>query len=113
MPGVQFDAEIITDQSALDTVGLFGEGKPYFYGQYKEIGGYVVFSAGCSAGIVVLETAPDFDYTGIWANLATINFASPSKAHQVAITGVFRAARFRISSAIIGGTVKVRALAIS
>lgn len=65
---------------------------------------YVRWSAGVTAGQVVVETASDETYTGTWSNLATINFTA-DKEDSAAITGAYAAVRVRISIALVGGTV--------
>src|SRR3989304_2209693 len=103
----RFNEKIIDAQSAGDTIGLI----PQFQsGHYTESAFYVRFGAGTSAGVVVIETAVEDDDTGTWANLATVTWSAVSKNHHVAITGVFRALRARISTAIVDGTVDVTAI---
>lgn len=99
---VRKSEELFTGKSALNyayTFDMYDAGRAY------EIGIDIVFSAGCDAGVVVVECAHDASYAGTWANLATINWAAASRAHHAAITGVFRALRIRISTAINGGTI--------
>ena len=113
MSRVLFDETIIDAQSALDTVGLVASaGIRYEAAKYSETAFYIAFGAGTSAGAVVIETAATPDYTGTWANLSTITWSAASKTHHVAITGVFRALRARISTAIVGGTVTVVSIGI-
>lgn len=71
---------------------------------------YVTFGPGTSAGAVVIEGAPDPNYTGTWATLATINWAAADRTHETFIAGSFLGRRARISTAIVGGTVDVDAL---
>ena len=77
----------------------------------REFTVYVVFSAGCSAGAVVVEAAHSEDYTGTWSNLGTVNWAAASRAHPVSVTGCHIAIRVRISTAIVGGTIDAWAVA--
>ena len=95
---------ILSAQSAAETVGLIPGN---IVRSVRELALYVVFSAGCSAGAVVVEGAHSIDYTGTWANLATVNWAAASRVHNVAITGCHLAVRVRISSEITGGTIDV------
>lgn len=113
MPKIVFDKEVITDKSALNTAGLFNDGNNYYAGKFIECAGYIKFGAGCNGGQVVLETAPDSTYSGTWAILSTTDFSAENKVHHVAVTGCFKAVRFRISQAITGGTVTVEALGIA
>lgn len=82
----------------------------YEAGHVIELGIDIVFGAGTGAGVVVVECAHDKDYAGTWANLATVNWAAASRVHHVAITGVFRALRIRISTAVTGGTMDAYAV---
>ena len=68
---------------------------------------YVVWSAGVSAGVVQIEAAHREDYTGTWASVGTVTFATASTVHRVNVTGVHLALRARISTAVAGGTVDV------
>lgn len=76
----------------------------------RELGIYVVFGAGCTAGQVLLEAAHDPNYGGTWATLATINWAAASKVHHAAVTGLHLALRLRISTTIDNGTADFYAL---
>lgn len=67
----------------------------------------VTFSAGTSAGVVLVEGAASPNFTGTWATLATITWAAANRAHETFISGAFLARRVRISTAIVGGTVNV------
>jgi hypothetical protein len=103
----RFNEKIIDALSALNTVGLI---PPFQGGHYTESAFYIRFNAGVTAGAVVIETAADSTDTGTWANLTTVNWSAADKTHHVAVTGVFRALRARISSAILTGTVDVVAV---
>ena len=93
---------LLNAQSALNTVGNADGDKQ---GVAFQTAIYVVFNAGTSAGVVVVETSHDPNYTGTWANLATVTWAAATKCHVVQITGNYLALRVRISTAIVGGTV--------
>lgn len=67
---------------------------------------YVVWSAGAAAGIVLVESAHDPTYTGVWSTVATINWAAGSKVDRVNFTGRYQALRFRCSSDVTGGNAK-------
>ena len=75
--------------------------------QIKEGSFYTVFSPGVTAGVVQLEGAHRDDFTGTWANLATITFATADTAHRTNFTGCHMCLRARISTAVAGGTVSV------
>jgi hypothetical protein len=66
----------------------------------------IAWGASVSAGVVEIEAAPSHDYSGTWANLGTITYASGSP-HAVTFTtqGPYKALRHRISTAVAGGTV--------
>lgn len=65
---------------------------------------YVIFGAATTAGSVVIEAAHDKNYTGTWANLATIAWAAATRVHQAYIPGPQIAIRVRVVS-VTGGTV--------
>jgi hypothetical protein len=66
---------------------------------------YVTWSAGVTAGVVEIETAPSSDYAGTWAAMQTVNWVSESRVDRFSFTGAFGAVRTRISTAIANGTV--------
>lgn len=65
----------------------------------------VVAGAGVASGQVILETAPDPDYTGAWAALVTLNPAAANTVYTGSVTGCFLALRVRINTVIGGGTI--------
>lgn len=70
---------------------------------------YVEWSTGVTAGVVTVETAFDALYTGTWAPLQVVTYASGApKADIVQITGIHGALQTRISTAVSGGTVTTR-----
>ena len=71
----------------------------------RELGVYVVASAGVASGVVLVEGAHSESYTGTWATLATITLTGASRVHYAAVTGVHLAVRLRISTVVAGGTV--------
>lgn len=94
--------DALTAQNASGTIGIADAANS------REWGFYVEFSSGSAAGVVLIETASDENYAGTWAVLSTVTWSAQSKSHYVALTGVFRAIRARISSAVTTGTVNVR-----
>jgi hypothetical protein len=95
-------------QTTQDVVALL----PTDYaGHYVESTFYIVWSVGSAAGSVVVETAHDPVYTGLWSNLGTSNFSAANKVTSISISGVYAAVRIRIATAITTGTVDVWALA--
>lgn len=75
-----------------------------------ELAIYVLFSAGVSAGVLSIETAPTSDYAGTWAVLGTVSWSAADKCHYTAITGAFGAVRVRITTTVVNGTVTVKAV---
>ena len=66
----------------------------------------IEWGTGVSAGVVEIEAAPSSTYSGTWANLGTITYASGSPHAVTFVTsGPYKALRHRISTAISGGTV--------
>lgn len=70
----------------------------------------VTFSAGVSAGVVIVEGAADPLFAGTWAVLATISWAAANRAHETFISGAFLARRVRVSTGIVGGTVSAKVM---
>jgi hypothetical protein len=99
--------QILTSQTALDAAGSV---RADLLPNTKDVGFYVQFGAGTSAGQVVIEAAHDPSYTGTWAELASVDWAAANKEHYVSVHGVFIALRARISTAIVGGTANVWAI---
>jgi hypothetical protein len=66
----------------------------------------VKWGTGVSAGAVIIEVADDSTYTGTWAPVATITYASGSpKADYAYVEGHYGSIRHRIATAVVGGTV--------
>lgn len=82
-------------------------------GKYTEMIFYVTFDHTSAAGQVVIETAYNPYYTGTWANVGTVNWSAIDKAHYVAVTGVFKALRVRIATAVTTGTCDVAMISSS
>ena len=99
------DHTLLTAETALDTAGAFPAS---LHGQYIEATIYVGFDADSLAGAVVVETCHDPRFTGTWANIATVTWATADTMHYVSVTGIYRALRVRISSDVTSGTVDVR-----
>ena len=75
-----------------------------------DLGVYVEWSAGTSAGQLVIEEAWDSSYTGVWSTVGTINWSAVSSTDVFHQTGSFRALRVRVNTAIAGGTITVRGI---
>jgi len=71
----------------------------------RETAVYVIWSAGTSAGAVTIETADQDAFAGTWAPEQVVTWSAANKEDIYQITGVHRAVRTRISTAIVGGTV--------
>lgn len=100
--------KLLDAKTAQDEVGTL---TPADTAPCTEFGIYTQFSAGAAAGTVLIETAPNENYAGTWATLATINWAAASKCHFTGITDALGALRARISSAVTSGTVTVEVVA--
>lgn len=97
-----FNQQLLAAKSAQDVVGVVQRDMP---AKIRELGIYVVFGTGTTAGTILVESAHDPDYTGTWATVATIAWSAATKVGYAAITGVHRALRVRISVAVVNGTV--------
>jgi len=100
--------KILTAQTTADVYAPF---PPPSNGKFIESTVYVVWSAGASAGSVVIETAPYEGYTDTWANIATVAWSAEKKVNYVNVTGVFATVRVRIATTITGGTVDAYVIA--
>lgn len=76
-----------------------------------DLGVYIEWSAGTSAGQLVVEEAWDSSYTGAWSTIGTVNWSAASSTDVYHQTGSFRALRVRVNTAIAGGTITVRGIA--
>lgn len=100
-----FARKVISAGSALNAAGAIG---PVDMQNITELAMMVVFGAGTSAGAVQLEEGPAIDFTGTWAVIgAPIAWAAANSTLVRRSTGVGLAARARISTAVVGGTVDV------
>ena len=63
--------------------------------------------AGTSAGAVTVESAPYEGYTGTWQSIGTLTWSAASKADGLNFTGLHGAIRMRVSTTVVGGTVRV------
>jgi hypothetical protein len=100
----------MTDLSALNA--LSSELNPVDLGAVQELSFYIVFGAGTSAGAIQIESSHLEGYAGTWAAEGSPTaWSAASKAHKVSITGSSYVTRARISTAVVGGTVSVYAVA--
>lgn len=74
----------------------------------NEFGFDVEFDHTSAAGAVLIETAANRNYAGLWAVLATVTWSAIDKSHHVAVAGSYRVIRARIGTAVTTGTVTVR-----
>ena len=98
--------------------GLILEGRdggvvlgPDRVGHLDAFGLYVVFGAGTVGGTVVLETAPQAEWKGLWHPLGSVTWLRESRAHYLGVRGAFTALRVRVAEPIAGGIVRVYATA--
>jgi hypothetical protein len=106
---VLFDGQIINAQTTGTFPLPFSSGvSPYedgkAAGQPLEFTFHVLFGAGTTAGVIKVETSHDPAFTGTWAVIATVSWATANTAHYVSLTGCFRALRLRFSSDAVNGT---------
>jgi len=104
MSGPLIRQKLLDAQTTLGVTALFPAS---LNGEYVEFTIYVTFNGTSAAGVVMLETAPEADYAGTWANIGTVTWSAASKAAYVSVTGVFNALRVRISTAVTTGTCDV------
>lgn len=101
-----YDVTLLTAQSLSATTS---DALPVLArGQHCTI--FVESSAGVSAGVVTIEEAHDSAYSGTWSSITTVTTSAASTCTAVHFLGAYGAVRVRISTAITGGTVTVRAL---
>jgi hypothetical protein len=74
---------------------------------YAQLGVYVEFGAGTSAGVVMLETAANENGPWVLVPSGTFTWAAASTVLYGRFDGPFYAVRARISTAIVGGTTTV------
>jgi hypothetical protein len=98
----RLDSQLLDAASAINAAGTIGGAD---IAQIDQCGVYVEFGAGVTGGVVKIETASEPTYTGTWAVLATINWATAATSHYTPLTGVYRALRVRISTTVANGTV--------
>jgi hypothetical protein len=72
-----------------------------------DLGVYILWSAGTSAGQLVVEESWSQGYTGAWSTVGTIDWSAASSTDVFHQTGSFRSLRVRVNTAIAGGTVTV------
>lgn len=68
---------------------------------------YCVWSSTVSSGQVLVESAHDAAFTGIWAKIATFDFSQPNKCDVFSFSGPYTAHRCRVSAIIGNGTVDI------
>lgn len=85
-----------------------GTGTAFATNHARRIQATIIWSSGCSAGTIVVEGADTYDYTGTWQNIDTIAWSAASKVDQRTYDESFNAVRLRITSNIVGGTIKGR-----
>jgi len=73
---------------------------------------HVTGSAGVSAGVVTIESAPTAAYAGTWSSIAVVTVVA-SATVRTAFETADRHVRARISTTVVDGTVTVTAEAVS
>lgn len=72
-----------------------------------QIGYSVIWSAGVSAGVVVIEAANSSSYAGTWAQIDSLDFAAAPAANSM-VTGTYpgplQFTRCRVTTTVSGGT---------
>jgi len=76
----------------------------------KNVTIYLETSAGVSAGTVVIEEASSDAFAGTWSSIQSFGTTTANASTGIHIPGLFGAARVRISSNIVGGTLTVTSL---
>lgn len=73
-----------------------------------QVGWSVIWSAGVSSGVVVIEAANSSTYSGTWAQIDQLDFAAAPGANSM-VTGTypgpFQFVRARVTTNVVGGTV--------
>lgn len=70
---------------------------------------YITWSAGVSAGAVVIETSEEPGFSGVWAPIFTVTFSgSPPKKDILQVAGALNNVRARVTTDVVGGTVTVK-----
>lgn len=106
----RFWKQILTASSALNTIS--DEIRLPELGSVGELTYYIVFGPGTSAGAIQVESAHENGYTGTWAPEGPpIAWVAASRVHKLNIQGISYVSRARISTAIVGGTVTIWAVA--
>ena len=80
---------------------LTGSGAKSLLGQSSHVTAYVRWPAGVSAGSVIIETAPNKEFTGTWSNLTTLTTAAADSIDTWRGTGPFGAIRARIGTTVV------------
>jgi len=101
-----YDALVASGLSALNAAGPIPQAAE---ADRFEVG--VEFGAGTSAGTVVIESSHDPAFAGTWHVEATIAWAALSSYKHASIVGPRRALRYRVSVAVVGGSVSIYAKA--
>ena len=68
---------------------------------------YAEWGTGTTAGVITVESAPHDAYTGTWQSLGTLTWTAADRIDQLNFTGLHGALRFRVSTPVTGGTVRV------
>jgi len=97
------------NSKVLDAVTT-GTSRAVPYNNYEKVHALVVFSTGVSAGDVIIETAHDPNYAGLWNPIGTpspVTFTANAAKGVVADFPPGGWVRARVGTTIVGGTVTV------
>ena len=101
----------VVTAAGLATAGKLEMGLPDGIQNARSVTAYVVFNASTSAGSVLVEGAHDKAYTGTWATIATVAWATATTVHRVNAAGPHNAVRVRVVT-VTGGTVDAQIVAM-
>lgn len=100
----KIDRFLIDALTLINTTGVVNDAD---IANSNTMGFHVEFNHTSSAGVVVIETASNASYAGVWAILQTVTWSAIDKSHYTSVTTPIRALRARISTAVADGAVSV------
>lgn len=86
------------------SIATTGTGKAIPTGGAERIKAQAVWTAGCSAGEIVLEGAHQADYAGTWAEIDKFTFLNDGMK-SYSYNESYEFCRFRVTTNVVGGTV--------
>ena len=94
-------------EQTLQNAAASGNGTAIFCGAAEDIVILAKWSTGGSLGVLSVEEADDIAYAGTWSVITTITQVAASSTDALHLSGLFRALRARLATAVTGGTVTV------